>query len=186
MFWGYLLCWLPFLLSVLHCTPHTNVNQGYTLYPITYNAVNSCFSLISSVCMRVRACVCVCSDNRCTLVYEHGKIPSRLCACMYICVKGCLWMWVFTSQTESFMSRCLACRKEKRPQRESLVCFLVTAGWGAPYQAHRLPPGVTLETSWCVLGRHNTSCQCHKRRGKWVPHHIENYPGSLRSSLKMH
>lgn len=141
MFWGYLLCWLPFLLSVLHCTPHTNVNQGYTLYPITYNAVNSCFSLISFVCMRVCACVCVCSDNRCTLVYEHGKIPSRLCACMYICVKGCLWMWVFTSQTESFMSRRLACRKKKASKREPSLfpchCWMGRTLPGAPASSWR-------------------------------------------------
>lgn len=149
MFWGYLLCWLPFLLSVLHCTPHTNVNQGYTLYPITYNAVNSCFSLISSVCMRVRACVCVCSDNRCTLVYEHGKIPSRLCACMYICVKGCLWMWVFTSQTESFMSRRLACRKKKGLKERALFVSLsllggahLTRRTGFLLASHWIPAGV--------------------------------------------
>lgn len=68
--WGYLLCWLLFLLSVLHCTPHANVNQGHTLYPVTYQAVNSCFSLISSEYM----CVCVCRDNRCTLGWKNTKL----------------------------------------------------------------------------------------------------------------
>lgn len=184
MFWGYLLCWLPFLLSVLHCTPHTNVNQGYTLYPITYNAVNSCFSLISFVCMRVRACVFAVTTGARSFTNMEKYQAVYVHACIFVWKVACECGYLHRRQKVLCHAAWLA--EKKRPQRESLVCFLVTAGWGAPYQAHRLPPGVTLDTSWCVLGRHNTSCQCHKRRGKWVPHHIENYPGSLRSSLKMH
>lgn len=183
MFWGYLLCWLPFLLSVLHCTPHTNVNQGYTLYPITYNAVNSCFSLISSVCMHVRVCLQWQQVHARVRTWKNTK-PS-MCMHVYLCERLPVNVGIYIADRKFYVAL-LGLQKKKRPQRESLVCFLVTAGWGAPYQAHRLPPGVTLDTSWCVLGRHDASCQCHKRRGKWVPHHIENYPGSLRSSLKMH
>lgn len=108
-----------------------------------------------------------------------------MCMHVYLCERLPVNVGIYIADRKFYVTP-LGLQKKKRPQRESLVCFLVTAGWGAPYQAHRLPPGVTLDTSWCVLGRHNTSCQCHKRRGKWVPHHIENYPGSLRSSLKMH
>lgn len=72
-------------------------------------------------------------------------------------------MWVFTSQTAHFK---LLCLPKKMYQTESLVCLLVIAGWDVVYQAHQLSPGFTLDTSWRALGRHNVSCQCHKRRGK--------------------
>lgn len=89
MFWGYLLCLLLFLLTVHRCTPHTNVNQGHTLYPATYNALNSCFSLISSVSLCECVCVCeyVCTATTGALLYTNMEKYQtvHVHVCIFVC-----------------------------------------------------------------------------------------------------
>lgn len=119
-----------------------------------------------SVCTGVG--VCVCSDNRCTLVCECGKInhpcaQSSLSVCVCVCLCG--WMRVFTSQTVHFKLLCLP--KKSTKQRALFVCLSLLGGMY--FTRHTsFSPGFTLDTSWRELRRHNVSRQCHKWRGKCV------------------
>lgn len=107
--WGYLLCWLPFLLSVLHCTPHANVNQGHTLYPVTYRAVNLFFF------DKLRVCVCVCVFTATTGAllcvnvekYWTVHVRSALSVCVCICVGGCVCECEYLNHTAHFKLHCL-------------------------------------------------------------------------------
>lgn len=56
-------------------------------------------------------------------------------------------------------------KKESTKQRALFVC-LSSLG-GMCFTRHTgFSSGFALDTSWRALGRHNASCQCHKRRGK--------------------
>lgn len=140
MFWGYLLCWLPFLLSVLHCTPHTNVNQGYTLYPITYNAVNSCFSLISFVCMRVRACVFAVTTGARSFTNMEKYQAVYVHACIFVWKVACECGYLHRRQKVLCHAAWLAEKKKASKREPSLFpchCWVGRTLPGAPASSWR-------------------------------------------------
>lgn len=146
MFWGYLLCWLPFLLSVLHCTPHTNVNQGYTLYPITYNAVNSCFSLISSVCMHVRVCLQWQQVHAHVRTWKNTK-PS-ICMHVYLCERLPVNVNIYIADRKFYVAL-LGLQKKKGLKERALFVSLsllggahLTRRTGFLLASHWIPAGV--------------------------------------------
>lgn len=156
-------------LSVLHCTPHANVNQGHTLYPVTYQAVNSCFSLISSVYV----CVCVFAATTGALFCVEKKHQTVLAPqCAYTCAGGCVGeCGYFTSPT--FQAALLAFkRKKKVPNREP--CLFACHRWvGCALLG---TPAFLLASHWIPAGGHwgaTTHRASVTNEGESVPHHIE-------------
>ena len=169
-------------LSVLHCTPHANVNQGHTLYPVTYQAVNSCFSLISSAYLCVCVCVCVCMQRQqvCSFVWKkHQTVLDPQCA-FCVCVDLCGWvcqrMWVFYI-LQTFQAALLAfknkkIKKKKVPNREP--CLFACHLWvGCTLLG---TPAFLLASHWIPAGGHwgaTTHRASVTNEGESVPHHIE-------------
>lgn len=93
--------------------------------------------------------------------------------CMVHFLYVCIFVWLGVSMNggiymsdSAFQAALLALGEKRQHQTGSCVGLLVIAGWDVLFQAHQFSHGFTLDTSWRALGRHNVSCQCHKRRGK--------------------
>lgn len=157
-------------LSVLHCTPHANVNQGHTLYPVTYQAVNSCFSLISSVYV----CVCVCLQRQQVRSFVWKKntkpcSPHSVRTLVRVGVSanvGILHLRHFKLLCSPFK------RKKKVPNREP--CLFACHRWvGCALLG---TPAFLLASHWIPAGGHwgaTTHRASVTNEGESVPHHIE-------------
>lgn len=152
------------------CTPlHSTCKCKSGSHPVSCN-ISGCKLLFFFDKLCICVCVCVCSDNRCALLCGK-KTPNRArpTVCVHLCGWVCRRMWVFYISDISSCSARLLKKKEKKKestkQRALFVC-LSSLG-GMCFTRHTgFSSGFALDTSWRALGRHNASCQCHKRRGK--------------------
>lgn len=84
--------------------------------------------------------------------------------CVYVFVTGCVSECVYLHLRRCVSSR-TACLKDCARDRALFVCLSSPGGMRFAGR-NQLSPGFALDTSWRALGRHDASCQCHKRRGK--------------------
>lgn len=158
--WGYLLCWLPFLLSVLHCTPHANVNQGHTLHPATHQAVNL-FSF-DKLGARARASTVTTGALSCVNVEKYQTVHVR--AALSARVGGRVCTNARVSHFETDLEKC----------NKHGVLFVCLSSQGGIHRTRSTSS--PLAWRWVPAGGHR-GATVHRASvthgGESAPHHIE-------------